>query len=502
MRRGAEAARSEAATAPALNEAVSAGGGEEDKAWRSSRKRPLTLKNGWLAAGGLVVTGRKYDPLWWRGNIRPEEAPNLGPAITRFAPARDGWGLTDDLVEVADDMRARGMAVYDHHYGLWYDRRRDDHLMERRADGEVAPPFYEQPFARSGRGRAWDGLSKYDLTKFNPWYWSRLHDFARLCDERGLVLVHQNFFQHNILEAGAHWIDSPWRAANNVTASPMEPPLVGDKRVFAAPNFYDPSATGLRRVQRAYIRQCLDAFADCSNVVQATSAEYSGPREFVEFWLDVVSEWEDEHKKDVLVALSAPKDVQDAILADEKRAERVDMIDIRYWSYTADKGLYAPRGGQNLAPRQHLRQTRQKPGGAEAIFRAVHEYKSRFPGKAVTYFADENCPSAHNGWAVLMGGGSLADLRLPEELGKDVAEMAPMEGVVEGGWCLGRAGGGYLIYAEGDAALNLTLPPGKYRVTWVDGKVRDVNVTEDVVEGGEVRLERRGKAAWLWRIVE
>ena len=47
-------------------------------------------------------------------------------------------------------MLADDVAVFDHHYGLWYDRRRDDHTMVRQADGDVAPPFYEQPFARTG----------------------------------------------------------------------------------------------------------------------------------------------------------------------------------------------------------------------------------------------------------------------------------------------------------------------------------------------------------------
>ena len=124
-----------------------------------------------------------------------------------------------------------------------------------------------------------------------------------------------------------------------------------------------------------------------------TSAEYSGPLEFTQFWLDTIVEWERETGRDVLVGLSAPKDVQDAILADPERAPHVDVIDIRYWAYTADDGLYAPKGGQNLAPRQHLRQTRLKPGGAAAIVKAVREYRDRYPDKAVLYNAEENCPS-------------------------------------------------------------------------------------------------------------
>jgi hypothetical protein len=83
-------------------------------------------------------------------------------------------------------------------------------------DGEVWPPFYELTFARSGKDTGMDGLSKYDLTKYNPFYWGRLKEFADLADHEGLLLVHQNYFQHNIIEAGAHYADFPWRTANNI----------------------------------------------------------------------------------------------------------------------------------------------------------------------------------------------------------------------------------------------------------------------------------------------
>ena len=63
----------------------------------------------------------------------------------------------------------------------------------------------KQPFARSGEGTAWEGLSKYDLNRPNAWYWNRLKQFAEKGAEKGLLLFHENYFQHNILEAGAHW---------------------------------------------------------------------------------------------------------------------------------------------------------------------------------------------------------------------------------------------------------------------------------------------------------
>jgi hypothetical protein len=387
-----------------------------------------------------------------------------------------GAGLTDNLRQVADQMQASGAAAYDHHYGLWYDRRRDDHLMVRRADGNVAPPFFEQPFARTGHDRAWDGLSLYDLTKWNPWYWRRLHDFAVLCDARGLVLLHQNYFQHNILEAGAHWADSPWRTANNVneTGFPEPPPYVGDKRIFLAEQFYDIAPAERRTLHRLYIRQCLNNFADRTNVIQLTSAEYTGPLEFVQFWIDVIDEWEQETGRKALVGLSAPKNVQDAILAENQRARHVDVIDIRYWCYAANGEVYAPEGGRNLAPRQFLRQSRLKTGSATEIVLAVREYRTRFPDKAVTYFADEHCPSAVDGWAVLIGGGSLANVpTLPEPLSRALLHMRPLDGVITEGeaFCLGNGKDQYLVYAlklGSTIGLALSNTSSTLRGTWIN----------------------------------
>jgi hypothetical protein len=135
----------------------------EDLPDTSAAARPasptLTVTNGWLVAGGRLLIGSVEPINWWRGNMRPSESKEYGVNLTRFAPGRIGPGFTDDLREVADGMAAQNQVALDHHYGLWYDRRREDHERVRREDGDVWAPFYEQPFARSGQGTAWDGLS-------------------------------------------------------------------------------------------------------------------------------------------------------------------------------------------------------------------------------------------------------------------------------------------------------------------------------------------------------
>src|ERR1700743_2064842 len=343
------------------------------------------------------------------GTVRPYGVAEAKPAITRWVPGRTGTGLTDDLFALTDTMRARHVVALDHNYGLWYERRRDDHERIRRLDGDVWPPFYELPFARSGKDTAWDGLSKYDLTKYNPFYWSRLRTFADFADIKGLVLIHQNYFQHNIIEAGAHYADFPWRPANNInnTGFPEPPPFAGDKRIFMAEQFYDTTHAVRKALHRAFIRKCLENFSGNTGVIQLIGAEFTGPLHFVQFWLDNVQQWETEKGRREIIGLSTTKHVHDSILADASRAATVDLIDIRYWYYQQDGKAYAPVGGENLAPRQYERFLKPKRPSFEEVYHSVRKSRQRYPAKAILYSAEG---SDSFGWAVFIAGGSLANI--------------------------------------------------------------------------------------------
>ncbi|WP_235917353.1 DUF6298 domain-containing protein [Hymenobacter busanensis] len=461
---------------------------------------PLRVQNGVLVRGSVVQTGSRGSVPWWNGSSRPYGIGQAKPAITRYVPGRTGRGLTDDLQALTDSMQARHQVGMEQNYALWYERRRDDHERIRRMDGDVWPPFYELPFARSGQGAAYDGLSKYDLTKYNPWYWGRLREFAELADQKGLVLVHQNYFQHNIIEAGAHYADFPWRPANNVndTGLPEPPNYAGDKRIFMAEQFYDVTHSTRRALHRAYIRQCLTNFADQSGVIQLIGEEFTGPLPFVQFWLDTIKEWEQETGKHALVGLATTKDVQDAILADPIRAAVVDIIDIRYWHYQANGEAYAPQGGQNLAPRQHARLLKPKATSFEQVYRAVREYRQQFPDKAVLYSGDG---ADKFGWAVLLAGGSLPDVpAVPsQEFLAAVAQMKPAEqqAAVAKQWQLVSPGQGYIRYCEPAAAtqLDLSKEQGTFQVHWLDARNGQLLGKAQKVKGGQVLDLKNPQAA-------
>lgn len=469
-----------------------------------TKTAPLNIKNGWLVRGDEVQTGLKHAIQWWNGTVQPAYLKkSASPHLTRFVPGRTGTGLTDDLDSVADIMKRNHITVLDHNYGLWYERRRDDHERIRRIDGDVWPPFYEQPFARSGQGTAYDGLSKYDLTKYNDWYWRRLHGFAEVADEKGLILMHQNYFQHNIIEAGAHWTDSPWRPVNNInnTGFPEPAPYAGDKRIFLAEQFYDIDHPVRRELHRKYIRQCLDNFRGQNSVIQLISAEYTGPLHFVEFWLDVIAEWEKETGEKQLIALSTTKDVQDAILADPVRSKIVDIIDIRYWFYRNDGTTYEPKGGQNLAPRQHARLVKTGKHSFSSVYRAVNEYRTKFPDKAVVYYADTYPQQA---WASFMAGGSLACLPVihHDDFLRQASSMSVLSDLnTDNQYVLGNPDEGYIIYTEnGSIELNINTK-SKFDLFLINPKTGEVIKSKQKIKrDNQIRIvspDKQTCVAWI-----
>src|SRR5690349_209125 len=102
----------------------------------------LTIENGWFVNDGKVVWGfAEYQMIWQKTNYN---------GITRQYPGETGPCRTDDLDQLTDAMIRYGYPGLDYCYGLWYDRRRDAHDVIRRTNSDAEPPFFEQPWLRSG----------------------------------------------------------------------------------------------------------------------------------------------------------------------------------------------------------------------------------------------------------------------------------------------------------------------------------------------------------------
>ena len=447
-------------------------GGKYNSSGQTGRNSLYAIQNGWLCKDGAVLAGGKHQTPWWNGRTTDAAMAKAKPALTRFVPGYEGIGGTDRIDSVIHEMQRNHTLLFSQNYGLWTDRRRDDHERIRRKNGDAWAPFYEQPFARIGIASsqqpsdysqlAWDGMTKYDLTSLNKWYFWRLQQFAQKTAPLGILLKNQHYFQHNILEAGAHWVDCPWRTANNINGTPFLEPVnfTGDKRIFTATLFYDITNPTLRQLHRQYIRQSLDAFKGQPNVIHSVGEEFTGPLHFVEFWLDVISEWEQENGH-VLVDLAVNKDVQDAILHDPVRSKIVDIIDIEQWFYHS-KGEYAPQGGVNMAQRQYMRKIRTGSARFEDVYRAVSEYRLQYPEKAVIYAAQKH---PELGWASLMAGGSCANIPVKDAdfLGS-LTTMKPVIPDAKNGVYVLQGPKAMLYYKQTGENVSVTLTDGSWLV--------------------------------------
>ena len=74
-------------------------------------------------------------------------------------------------------------------------------------------PDFISPFMRTGPGKAMDGEPMYDLDKWNPEYFERLHHFLDAASKKGIVVeltVFSNTYADEV------WALNPLRAANNL----------------------------------------------------------------------------------------------------------------------------------------------------------------------------------------------------------------------------------------------------------------------------------------------
>lgn len=481
-----------------------------EAARRANRpSHPLQVVDARFVIDGQPAWTTNTSYSWFQGQMPRPLAKAYGPAITRFAPGESGPGLTDRLEDVAAGMAPR--SVFYQHYGLWYERRRVNHNFYGAAehrDGDVWGPFMEMPWARSGgEEKDWNSLSKYDLTKFNPWYFSRVKEFADLCDERGLILYNYFYFQHALQETRAHYVDFPWRPANCLqdTGLPDENP--------AASAFYDISHPMRRELHRLYIRHTLDVLGGNTNVVFGIDREYSGPLSFVQFCLDTIAEWQVEHKRTVRVCLEVPKDQLDALLADPKRAPLITAIDFHHWFYRPDGSLYAIVGGINKAPREQsvgiiseadladlrARNTNPTWNGSNIVsspafqqrvqevrkgtpalrYRAWREYRDRFPALVLLRRDDE--------FPVLTAALEKA---IPATARAATRPAALIRNEPTSAWCMAAPGSAYLVYSMNGAALELDLSAdqGLFSVTWLDATGEKQPAASPIRAGGVTTL--------------
>jgi len=117
------------------------------------------------------------------------------------------------------------------------------------------------PYLRTGPGTAKDGLPKFDLTKFNPAYFERMHARITYARDHGIYAAIQLFQSFSEKKEGAPcdpWVAHPYNGANNINGFDGEKPGTGT---------VDMDRPDVREVQGKYMQKIIDTVQDLDNVL-------------------------------------------------------------------------------------------------------------------------------------------------------------------------------------------------------------------------------------------
>ena len=132
----------------------------------------------------------------------------------------------------------------------------------------VAP----HPWKRTGPGIALDGKPKFDLTMFDPDYFTRLRSRVQAARQRGIYVSVMLFEGWGLQFAPDAWENHPFNPQNNING--INGDTNGDKKGIEVHELADPKVTA---VQEAYVRKVIETVGDLDNVLYEISNENHPP---------------------------------------------------------------------------------------------------------------------------------------------------------------------------------------------------------------------------------
>jgi len=132
----------------------------------------------------------------------------------------------------------------------------------------IAPHAY----ARTGPGPALDGKLRFDLTKYDPVYFERLHSRVAAARERGIYVSVMLFEGWGPQFAPGAWEGHPFHPSNNING--IDGDTNGDGKGVEIHELGNPAVTA---IQEAYVRKVIDTVNGFDNVLYEISNENHPP---------------------------------------------------------------------------------------------------------------------------------------------------------------------------------------------------------------------------------
>jgi hypothetical protein len=346
-------------------------------------------------------------------------------------------------------------------------------------DDEPKGVAYAQPhpWLRTGPGLAADEKPKFDLTRFDPEYFTRMRRHIQAAGERGMY-VSVMLFEGWEIEFLDAWISHPYNAANNING--IDADLDRDGRGL---EYYMlmPGAMAQRvlAAQEAYVRKVVDTVNDLDNVLYEICNE-AGP--YSTAWQYHMIRFVHEYEA------SKPKQHPVGMTFQYRGGTNRELFDSPAdWVSPNANGAdpYLDNPPANFTGKVVVNDTDHLCG--HVCGDNVWVWKSFTRGLNVL-FMEELTPSPawHDSARAGMGQARLFSERV------NLADLVPHGELASTGYCLARPGFEYVAFqpgGNGEFSVNLSDGPGAFSVEWLDVN-GDKTSRGEPVEGGARRIFR------------
>lgn len=326
--------------------------------------------------------------------------------------------------------------------------------------------FGPMVFKRTGPGCALDGKPKYDLTQFNPEYFSRLRQRVKEAREQGMyvgVMLFQGFSVAQKLkkDQGNPWPGHPFYKDNNING--IDGDTDGDGNGYEVHTL---EISAITAFQDAYVRKVIETVGDFDNIIYEISNEsHGGATEWQYHMIDLIKKAESTRKYQHPVWMSFPWDGNIGMGANEmlfnSQAEAVSPRHLPGKDYKNDPPI---SGGEKviILDTDHL----WGVGGDESwVWKSfTRGLNPIFMDPYLRTSGEENktLDMKWEGARVAMG----QSLKFANRM--KLADLVPTDDRLKCStrYCLENPGNEYFIFQPDSSSFSLRMEAGKYHIEW------------------------------------
>jgi hypothetical protein len=352
---------------------------------------------------------------------------------------------------------------------------------EETSSSWFSPTLYERPGPAIGR----DGGPKFDLTRINAAYLSRVRQRAVDAGKRGIYVSVMLFdgwsVQHKGSSTGSNpWDGHPFNAANNINGINGDPN--GDGSGSETQTLAIPAVTAL---QEAYVRAVVDAVNDLDNVIYEICNECDQAGDAWQYhMIGLIRTYERGKPKQHPIGMTVPYPTV-------PRGSNSDVLnsDADWVSMNGDINAPAVADGSkvSLSDTDHICGICGDPGWPWKSFTRGHNalLMDGYDGSAGV--GDPKYDPNDPVWEAIrtsMGYARSFALKM------DLARALPRGDLASTGYCLADAGREYLVFlpSGGSVSVNLSGVSGSPTVEWFNPANGQAIAAGSVAGGGTVTL--------------